>query len=99
MTCSTCAFSSILQPAKSESEKPIKLKDTLHGYHRPTSLLPCKYFKILLAALRCDSLGADWNLAHIQIANIISGLLAVRYNKEQIKHLNLVLSTGFPAGS
>jgi len=32
-------FLSILQPAKSESEKPVKFKETLFRYHNPTSLV------------------------------------------------------------
>ena len=31
-------FLSILQPAKSESEYPVKLNEMLRGYHKPTSL-------------------------------------------------------------
>jgi len=52
-------FLSILQPAKSESEYRVKLNEMLPGYHKPTSLVPCKYFRILLAALKCDYLGVD----------------------------------------
>jgi len=83
-------FLSILKHAKSGSEKPVKFRDTLHRYHRPTSLVPCKYFRILLATLKCESFGSDWNLAHIYITNMISDLLAVKYNKEPIKPLYLV---------
>jgi len=44
-------FLSILQLEQSKSEKTVKLKETLLGYNSPTSLVPCKYFRILLAAL------------------------------------------------
>jgi len=43
-------FLSTLQPAKSESEYPTRFKVTSLGYHRPTSVVPLRYFKILLAA-------------------------------------------------
>ena len=51
-------FLSVLQPAKSESEYPVKLNEMLPGYRKPTSLVPCKYFRILLAPLKwceCNS--------------------------------------------
>ena len=50
-------FLSILQPTKSESEKPVKFKETLFGYHSPTPLVPCKYFRILL--LHCSVIPLD----------------------------------------
>jgi len=43
-------FLSTLQPAKSESEYPTRFKVTSLGYHRPTSVVLLRYFKILLAA-------------------------------------------------
>ena len=52
-------FISILQPAKYESEEPVRFNDTLLEYHKPTSLVPYKCFIILLAALKCDSFGVD----------------------------------------
>jgi len=48
------------------------------GYHKPIDIVPFRYFRILFAALRCDSLGQDWNLAQRHTTNIMSGLLAVR---------------------
>ena len=56
-------FLSILQPAKSESKYPTKLRETSAGYHSPTVVVPYRYFRILYAAVKCDSLGLDWNLA------------------------------------
>jgi len=86
-----------LQPVKSELEYPVKVNEILPGYHKPTCFVPWRYFRILLAALKCDSFGADWKRAHMHTTNIMSGLLAVRYYRDPISPLYLVSSTGFPA--
>ena len=49
-----------------------------HGYHKPTLVIPFRYFRILFANLKCDSFGFAWNLAHKHTPNWIFGLLAVR---------------------
>ena len=56
-------FLSNLHLAKSESEYPTKCIRQCEGYHKATNFVPFRYFKILLAALKWDSLGLDWNLA------------------------------------
>jgi hypothetical protein len=43
-----------------------------------------RYLMILLTALKCQSLGVDWNLAHIHTLSMISGLDAQRKSKDQI---------------
>ena len=50
-------FLSVLDPAKSESEYPIKLHVEFLGYHNPKFIVPNRYLMILLTALKCDCLG------------------------------------------
>ena len=45
-------FLSSLRPSKSESEKPIKLKEVPLGYHKPTLVVPLRYLIILLAIVK-----------------------------------------------
>ena len=77
-------FLSNLHPAKSVSEYPNKSIYESLEYHNPRVWVPFKYLRILLTAFKWDSLGLDWYLAHKQTLNMISGLLAVRYNNEPI---------------
>ena len=71
-------FLSILHPPKSASLYACKANEEPFGYHNPKLGVSLRYLNILLTASKCDSLGHDWYLAHKQILNIISGLLAVR---------------------
>ncbi|MED6191258.1 hypothetical protein PIB30_114424, partial [Stylosanthes scabra] len=45
-------FLSNLQPAKSESEYPIRSQADPFGYHNPTFKVPMRYFIILFTALK-----------------------------------------------
>jgi hypothetical protein len=54
------------------------------GYHRPRLGVRNRYLMILLTALKCQSLGVHWNLAHIHTLSMISGLDAQRKSKDQI---------------
>jgi len=58
-----CFFLSNLHLAKSKSEKPVRFKEPL-GYHKPTLVVPLRYLMILLTAVKWDSLGLAWYLAH-----------------------------------
>ncbi len=46
-----------------------------------------RYLKILFTADKWISVGALWNLAHKHTLNKISGLDAVKYNKDPIRLL------------
>ena len=69
-------FLSTLQPVKLTSKNPINSKLSLLGYHKPMSIVPFKYLRILFTKLKWDFLGKDWNLAHKHTLYITSGLLA-----------------------
>lgn len=49
-----------------------------------------KYLNILLTIVKWNSLGSDWNLAHIQTLNIIYGLEVVKYKCDPIIPLKIV---------
>jgi len=40
-------FLSNLHPAESEYEKPLRIMLNSHGYHKPTLVVPLRYFRIL----------------------------------------------------
>ena len=54
------------------------------GYQILSVGAPLRYLNILFTAIRFDFLGDDWDLAQTHVANMISGLDAVRYNKDPI---------------
>jgi len=35
-----------------------------HGYHKPTLVVSLRHLRIRFVALKCDSFGFAWNLAH-----------------------------------
>jgi len=59
----------------------------LAGYQIPSVGAPLRYLNILFTAIRFDFLGEAWDLAQTQVANIMSGLDAVKYSKDPIMHL------------
>ena len=91
-------FRSTLQPAKSTSEYLIRSND-VNLYHKPISIVPVRYLKMRLTALKWDSLGQDWNLAHRHTENMISGLEAVKYKRLPIIPLYSFSHTFFPFSS
>ena len=52
-------FLSNLYSTNSVSEYPIKFIDNCLENYNPKVCIPFKYFKILLIAFKCDSLGLD----------------------------------------
>ena len=77
-------FLVLSHPAKSLSEKLESSILPSAGYQIPSVGAPLRYLNILFTAIRFDFLGADWDLAQTHVANMISGLDAVRYNKDPI---------------
>ena len=57
-------YFSTLQLTKSASKKPINSKLSPLGYHKPMSIVPFKYLRILFTTLKWDFLRQDWNLVH-----------------------------------
>src|ERR1044072_9098057 len=57
-------FLSILSPAKSASLKPESLYSDAFLYIKPRLVVPFRYLRILLTAVKWVSLGSDWKRAH-----------------------------------
>jgi len=71
-------FLSNFHLAKSESEYSLRLSVPSFRCHNPTLVIPLRYLRILFVALKWDSFGLAWNLAHMHTLNILLGLLAMR---------------------
>ena len=56
----------------------------IFGIPQAKGLSFLKISEILFTVAKWDSLGSDWNLAHRNTENTISGLLAIRYIREPI---------------
>lgn len=69
-----------------------KAKSLLLGYNRPMSLVPCKYLKILLIAVRWESLWLAWNLTQRHTLSVISRRIIVKYSIKPIIHRCIVWS-------
>ena len=67
------------------------LRQVSLGYHILRFYSPLRYLKILLIAIRIDSQGSTWNLAHWHIENKIYCLFVVEKQNELIIPLYLVI--------
>ena len=68
------------QEAQSASAKAFKCKSDLLEKNRPCPGVPLRYYRTLLVACKCGSLGCAMNWLNLCIVNVIPGLVIVRYN-------------------
>ncbi|GJS95163.1 putative reverse transcriptase domain-containing protein [Tanacetum coccineum] len=87
------------QPAWSTYAEAVRLKPVSFGYHIPILMVPFRYQKTCLTAVKCLSVGFAWYRAHMQMANTRSGRLAMRYIRDPTIPRYQVGSTRVPFGS